>query len=114
MTYPPHQGGVQISHVHNLALCTEIGERLSIRMGQLPVAMPPHLVMLMKRLCDGGSEPIQKLDTPSDERFDSLSIFGRRSYESRHCTSTAELVKDCRPIDNSAAMISVVSAERLR
>jgi hypothetical protein len=58
MACPPHQGDVQISHVHNLALCTEIGERLSIRMDQMLIGMPPHLVVLMKRLCDGNSEPI--------------------------------------------------------
>jgi len=60
MTYPPHQGDVQISHVHNLALCNEIGERLSIRMGLMPVGVPPHLVMLVKRLCEEeNSEPPQ-------------------------------------------------------
>ena len=36
MTYPPPQGHVQISHVHNLALCKEIGERLGISMGEMP------------------------------------------------------------------------------
>ena len=55
MTYLPHQGDVQISHVHNLALCNEIGERLGIRIGQMPVEMPPHLAMLMERLCNGNS-----------------------------------------------------------
>jgi hypothetical protein len=55
----PHQGNVQISHVHNLALCKEIGERLSIRMDQTFVGMPPQLVMLMRRLNDENPEPIQ-------------------------------------------------------
>jgi len=59
MTYPSHQADVQISHVHNLALCHEIGERLGIRMGQMPVGMPPHLEKLIRRLCDEDSEPIQ-------------------------------------------------------
>ena len=57
MTYPPHQGDVQISHVHNLALCNEIGERLGIRMDLTTVGMSPHLVMLVKRLCEENSEP---------------------------------------------------------
>jgi hypothetical protein len=59
MTYPPHPGDVQISHVHNLALCNEIGERLAIRMGPTVAGMPLNLAMLMKRLCDESSEPIQ-------------------------------------------------------
>jgi len=59
MAYPLHAGDVQISHVHNLALCNEIGERLAIQMGQMAVEMPPHLVMLMKQLCDDSSDPIQ-------------------------------------------------------
>jgi hypothetical protein len=61
MTHSRHQGDVQISHAHNFALCNEIGERLSIRMGQMPIGMPPHLVMLVKRLCDENSEPIQTM-----------------------------------------------------
>ena len=59
MTYPPHQDDVQISHVHNLALCKEIGERLGISMGQMPIGMPSHLMMLMKRLRDENSKSIQ-------------------------------------------------------
>jgi len=59
MTYPPHQGDVQISRVHNLALCNEIGERLGMRMDLVPVGMPPHLVMLVKRLREENWEPPQ-------------------------------------------------------
>jgi hypothetical protein len=65
MTCPPHRGDVQISHLHNLALCTEIGERLGIQMGQMAVGMPPHLVMLVKQLCDESSEPIRTELSPS-------------------------------------------------
>ena len=49
---PPHQGDVQISHAHNVALRKEIGEMLAISMGQKPVGMPPRLMMLMDRLRD--------------------------------------------------------------
>jgi hypothetical protein len=58
MTLPPDHGDVQISHVHNWALCAEIGERLGIRLANMPIGVPPHLVMLMKRLSHENSEPI--------------------------------------------------------
>ena len=61
MTYLPHRGDVQISHVHNLALCKEIGERLGISMGQMSIEMPPHLMMLIKRLRDENSRSVQTL-----------------------------------------------------
>ena len=71
MIHPSHQGDIQIGHVHNLALRNEIGERLSIRMGQTPLGMPPRLVILMGRLCDENSEPIETspLMTPLHAAF---------------------------------------------
>ncbi len=53
MTYPPHQGNIQISRAHNLALRSEIGERLDINLRQKPVGMPLNLIMLMTRLREG-------------------------------------------------------------
>jgi hypothetical protein len=44
-----------------LALCKEIGERLGISMGQMSIEMPPHLMMLMKRLRDENSRSVQTL-----------------------------------------------------
>ena len=52
MTYSVPQGDGQISRVHSLALRTEIGERLRTSLDQGLVEMPPHLLMLMKRLRD--------------------------------------------------------------
>ena len=50
MTYPAPEGEGQISRVHRVALCKEIGERLGASLDQKPVRMPPHLMMLMARL----------------------------------------------------------------
>jgi hypothetical protein len=52
MTYHARESDVQISHAHNAALSTEIGERLSASLDEMPVGMPPHLTMLMARLLD--------------------------------------------------------------
>lgn len=43
----PIQDDVRISHVHNTALCREIGDRLAICLGGKPAEMPPHLVALV-------------------------------------------------------------------
>jgi hypothetical protein len=59
MTKSRPQGHILISHVHNAALCREIGERLRISMGQTPVGMPPRLTALMKQLRDESSKPIR-------------------------------------------------------
>ena len=58
MIYPAHQGDVQISHVHNAALREEISERLVISLGQRPVGMPPHLMVLMRQLRDEPPKPV--------------------------------------------------------
>jgi hypothetical protein len=52
MTYPAHEGDGQISHVHSVAICKEIGERLGASLDRKPVRMPPHLIMLMTRFRD--------------------------------------------------------------
>ena len=56
-----HQGDVQIDHVHNAALCREISERLVIALGQKPIGMSPHLMLLMSRLRDEPPEPINSI-----------------------------------------------------
>jgi hypothetical protein len=58
MIDPALREEVQIDHVHNAALCREIGERLAIGLGNEPVGMPPHLMMLMNRLRDEPSNPV--------------------------------------------------------
>jgi hypothetical protein len=61
MIYPVHQGGIQIDHVHNTALCSEIGERLVIALGQKPTTMPLHLMLLMSRLRDASPEHVNSI-----------------------------------------------------
>jgi len=39
----------QISRLHRIALCEEIGERLRFELDLYHVATPPHLLRLMKR-----------------------------------------------------------------
>jgi hypothetical protein len=56
MTYSVQQGDVEISRLHNVAICKEIGERLAIGMGPKPSGMPPHLMMLMRQLRDEPSK----------------------------------------------------------
>jgi hypothetical protein len=58
MTHSAQQGGVEISHIHNLAICKEISEQLAICMKRKPAGMPPHLMMLIRRL---GDEPLSPL-----------------------------------------------------
>jgi hypothetical protein len=52
MTYSAQQGEVEISRLHNVAICKEISERLAVGMKLTPSGMPPHLTMLMRRLRD--------------------------------------------------------------
>jgi hypothetical protein len=47
-----HRADVQIDHVHNAALCKEIGERLVVDLGEMPIVMSPRLMLLMSRLRD--------------------------------------------------------------
>ena len=58
MTYSAHRGDIEISRAHNAALRKEIGERLGINLDLNPVAMPPHLVMLMRQWRD---QPLNEL-----------------------------------------------------
>jgi hypothetical protein len=52
MTYFAPAVDIQISRVHSVALQTEIAERLRMSLDDGLVPMPPHLRLLMKRLCD--------------------------------------------------------------
>jgi hypothetical protein len=51
MTYSEPKGDGQICHVHSMALCTEIGERLRTE-APGPGQLPASLQMLMDRLRD--------------------------------------------------------------
>ena len=48
MTYISSQGDGLISRVHNVAICSEIGEQL--RHSLVDSEMPEHLLLLMKSL----------------------------------------------------------------
>jgi hypothetical protein len=52
MTYSAQRGDVEISRLHNVAIRKEISERLAIVMKPKPSGVPPHLVMLVRRLRD--------------------------------------------------------------
>jgi hypothetical protein len=52
MTHSVQQRDVEVSRLHNLAIRKEIGERLAIGMKPKPSAMPSHLMMLARQLCD--------------------------------------------------------------
>jgi len=52
MTCSARKGDSQISAANSVALRTEIGERLRTSLDQRLVAMPPDLIVLVKRLCD--------------------------------------------------------------
>jgi hypothetical protein len=51
MTYSAPEADSRLCHVHSLALCTEIGERLRTDLPRQSVA-PPALLTLMARLRD--------------------------------------------------------------
>ena len=52
MTYSAQQGGVEISRLHKLAICKEIGERLAVDMKPKAAGIPPHLMTLIRRIRD--------------------------------------------------------------
>jgi hypothetical protein len=52
MSHPAPQGDGRISRVHNMALCTEIGERLGASLDDMPAEVPEHLRLLMARFRD--------------------------------------------------------------
>ena len=64
MTYSAQRGDVEISRLHNVAIRKEISERLAIGMKPKPCGIPPHLMMLMRRLRD---EPLSPLPAYSLE-----------------------------------------------
>jgi predicted kinase len=63
MTNPAHQSDVQINRIHSGAICEEIGERLSARLGPQSNELPARLLALMEQLAkvDPRDEP-PKLD----------------------------------------------------
>ena len=52
MTYSAPEDNGRLCHVHSLALCTEIGERLRTDLARPSVALPPALLRLTARLRD--------------------------------------------------------------
>ena len=56
MTYSATGLHGTLGHVHCVALCTEIGERLGTSLDRGPVPLPPDLLALMTRLRAG--EPV--------------------------------------------------------
>ena len=58
MTHSAQQGDVEISRLHNVAICKEIGERLAIGMKPKLSGTPPHLIMLMRQLRDKPLSPL--------------------------------------------------------
>jgi hypothetical protein len=52
MTYSAPEDDARLCHVHSLALCTEIGERLRTSLARPSVALPPSLRTLMMRMRD--------------------------------------------------------------
>jgi hypothetical protein len=52
MTCSAPEDDGRLCHVHSLALCTEIGERLRTSLARQSVALPPSLRTLMTRLRD--------------------------------------------------------------
>jgi hypothetical protein len=52
MPYPTPQTDVQINRVHTVAVCKEMGERLSVALGPQSVELQPRLLSLMKQLAE--------------------------------------------------------------
>jgi hypothetical protein len=50
MTYFVPQGDIRIDAVHSLALRKAIGERFQVSLDQRRIAMPPHLLSLVKQM----------------------------------------------------------------
>jgi hypothetical protein len=92
-------GDVEISRLQNVAIRKEIGEQLAICMQPKPAGMPPHLMMLMRRLRD---EPLTSARLIR-------SIHGVR-HRSRHAVERCELARY--PCLKGAAMIDVVALGR--
>jgi hypothetical protein len=55
MTYSASEG-IQISHVHAEAICTEVGERLASILAEKPPLLSPTLMRLVTGLRDKPSE----------------------------------------------------------
>jgi len=58
MTYCAQHRNVEISRLHNEAICKEISERLAIDMKPTLAGMPVLLMMLMRRLRDEPFSPL--------------------------------------------------------
>jgi hypothetical protein len=56
------RNGVQITHVHSEAICTEVGERLRGALPAKPARLPPDLLRLTKRLDSVGDTLRQEPD----------------------------------------------------
>jgi hypothetical protein len=52
MAYPAHKSDGQISRIHSMAVCNEIGERLGASLRQDSLPIPSHLMALVRRLRD--------------------------------------------------------------
>jgi hypothetical protein len=50
MSNPAHQSDVQINRIHSGAICKEMGERLSARLGPQSNELPARLLALMEQL----------------------------------------------------------------
>jgi hypothetical protein len=73
MINPVHRGDIRIDRVHNAAVCREIGERLVIDLGETPIGMPQHSMLLRSRLRDAPPKP----------EFDPLTSFLRATARQR-------------------------------
>jgi hypothetical protein len=62
MTFRMPETGVQISHAHNAAICTEIGDALRSYLRLDPVPMQPRLLALIRQLRDISSRTHKELD----------------------------------------------------
>ena len=52
MRYPTPQSDIQIDHIHNDAVCKELGERLEKALGPQSIELNPRLLSLMKQLSE--------------------------------------------------------------
>jgi hypothetical protein len=59
MTDPDHQSDVQINRIHSGAICKEMGERLSTRLGPQSNELPARLLALIEQLAK--VEPRERL-----------------------------------------------------
>ena len=65
MTNPAHQSDVQINRIHSSAICKEMGERISARLGPQSHELPARLLALMEQLAK-----VEPREAPSKIRRD--------------------------------------------